>query len=74
MISGQKGHVARNCDMRGKCIECKQPGHFQQDCLLCPHLDPVDNIESVHANSAHVGPLAENTDGAAPQEMVIRLL
>lgn len=28
-ICGKKGHIARSCDKRGKCMECKQPGHFQ---------------------------------------------
>ena len=28
-ICGKKGHIARSCDMRGKCMECKEPGHFQ---------------------------------------------
>ena len=52
-ICGKKGHIARTCDMRGKCMECKQPGHFQGDCpvrrrrLSNPDLDLPEDGESV---------------------------
>ena len=26
------GHIAKNCPLRGKCLECRQSGHLQRDC------------------------------------------
>ena len=52
-ICGKKGHIARSCDMRGKCMECKQSGHFQRNCpvrrrrLANPDLDLPEVSESV---------------------------
>ena len=31
-ICGESGHVAKNCSLRGKCLECRQSGHFQRYC------------------------------------------
>lgn len=31
-ICGELGHIARNCALRGKCLECRQPGHLQRNC------------------------------------------
>ena len=26
------GHIAKNCSLRDKCLECRQSGHFQRNC------------------------------------------
>ena len=26
------GHIAKNCPLRGKCLECRQSGHLRRDC------------------------------------------
>ena len=48
-ICGELGHIAKNCSLRGKCLECRQSGHFQRNCPVRLHrlqrsvdsLDPV---------------------------------
>ena len=31
-ICGELGHIAKNCSLRGKCLECRQSGYFQRNC------------------------------------------
>ena len=31
-ICGESGHMAKNCSLRGKCLECRESGHFQRNC------------------------------------------
>ena len=43
------GHIARNCALRGKCLECRQPGHLCRDCSahlrrLAASEDPVVDV------------------------------
>ena len=73
-ICGKKGHIARSCDMRGKCMEWKQPGHFQRNCpvrrrLANPDLDLPKVSESVVSvpgmpESASAGVAAVPVDSA----------
>lgn len=76
-ICGKKGHIAKNCDMRGKCMECKQPGNFQCDCpvwwrrLSHPDLDLPENSESVPVDSAPAGLPAGIPDGAGSPGVVL---
>ena len=73
-ICGKKGHIARSCDMRGKCMEWKQPGHFQRNCpvrrrLANPDLDLPEVSESVVSvpgmpESASAGVAAVPVDSA----------
>ena len=73
-ICGKKGHIARSCDMWGKCMEWKQPGHFQRNCpvrrrLANPDLDLPKVSESVVSvpgmpESASAGVAAVPVDSA----------
>ena len=31
-ICFELGHIAKNCPLCGKCLECRQPGHLRRDC------------------------------------------
>ena len=61
-ICGKKGHIAKNCEMRGKCMECKQPEHFQRNCpvrcqrLLRPDED-TDALPDVAGSADGAGSL-----------------
>ena len=73
-MCGKKGHIAQSCDMWGKCMEWKQPGHFQRNCpvrrrLANPDLDLPEVSESVVSvpgmpESASAGVAAVPVDSA----------
>ena len=70
-ICGKKGHIAKNCEMRGKCMECKQPGHFQRNCPIRRQrlLRPDEDVETLPVASDQPvldvlsGPSARSSDG-----------
>ena len=70
-ICGKKGHIAKNCEMRGKCMEFKQPGHFQRNCPIWRQrlLRPDEDVETVPVASDQPvldvvsGPSARSSDG-----------
>ena len=70
-ICGKKGHIAKNCEMRGKCMECKQPGHFQRNCPIRRQrlLRPDEDVETLPVASDQPvldvvsGPCARSSDG-----------
>ena len=70
-ICGKKGHIAKNCEMRGKCMECKQPGHFQRNCPIRRQrlLRPDEDVETLPVASDQPvldvvsGPPARSSDG-----------
>ena len=70
-ICGKKGHIAKNCEMRGKCMECKQPGHFQRNCPIRRQrlLRPDEDVETLPVASDQPvldvvsGPSASSSDG-----------
>lgn len=46
-ICHDKGHVAHDCPLKGKCRQCLQPGHLQRDCLNpWDPAPPADSPES----------------------------
>ena len=72
-ICGKKGHIARSCDMRGKCMECKESGHFQRNCpvrrrrLANPDVDLPEVNESVDP----VPGMPESASARAPTVPVV---
>ena len=78
-ICGKKGHIARSCDMRGKCMECKESGHFQRNCpvrrrrLADPDVHPpvVVDPDPGMPESASAGPPPVPTAAAPASSPVI---
>ena len=68
-ICGKKGHIAKNCEMRGKCMECKQPGHFQRKCPVRRQrpLHPDEDVETLPDGDSSVVAQAGSADGAGSQ-------
>ena len=55
-ICFELGHIAKNCTLRGKCLECRQPGHLRRDCpvrlrQLAASEDSVANLPSAPPGS-----------------------
>ena len=55
-ICGELGHIAKNCALCGKCLECRQPGHLRRDCpvrlrQLAASEDPVVDLRAAPPGS-----------------------
>ena len=55
-ICFELGHIAKNCPLRGKCLECRQPGHLRRDCpvrlrQLAASVDSVANLRAAPPGS-----------------------
>lgn len=68
-ICGKKGHIGKNCEMTGKCMECKQPGHFQRKCPVQRQrpLHPDEEVETLPDGDSSVVAQAGSVDGAGSQ-------
>ena len=69
-ICGESGHIARNCELRGKCLECRQPGHFQRNCpaRLRRLQRSTDSLDAVPVVSG--APPVALSPGAGPPPVV----
>ena len=67
-ICGESGHIAKNCALRGKCLECRQPGHFQRNCpvRLRRFQRSVDSLDSVPVDDVSGTPPGASSSGAGP--------
>ena len=55
-ICYELGHIAKNCPLRGKCLECRQSGHLRRDCpvrlrRLAASEDSVANLRAAPPGS-----------------------
>ena len=68
-ICGKKGHIGKNCEMTDKCMECKQPGHFQRKCPVRRQrpLHPDEEVETLPDGDSSVVAQARSADGAGSQ-------
>lgn len=66
IFTGKKGHIAKNCEMRGRCMECKQLGHFRRNCPIWHQqlLRLDEDTEALPNVEPSVVAQAESADGA----------
>lgn len=72
-ICGELGHIAKNCSLRGKCLECRQSGHFQRNCpvrLRRPQRS-VDSLDPVPPGDVSGPPPSASPPGAGPPPVVL---
>lgn len=55
-IFGELDQIARDCALRGECLECRQPGHLQGNCpvrfsRLQRSADPADGSDAAPSRS-----------------------
>ena len=72
-ICGESGHIAKNCSLRGKCLECRQSGHFQRNCpvRLRRIQRSVDSLDPVPPGDVSGPPPSASPPGAGPPSVVL---
>ena len=72
-ICGELGHIAKNCSLRGKCLECRQSGHFQRNCpvRLRRLQRSVDSLDPVSPGDVSGPPPSASPPGAGPPPVVL---
>ena len=72
-ICGESGHIAKNCSLRGKCLECRQSGHFQRNCpvRLRRLQRSVDSLDPVPPGDVSGPPPSASPPGAGPPPVVL---
>ena len=72
-ICGESGHIAKNCSLRGKCLECRQSGHFQRNCpvRLRRLQRSVDSLDPVPPSDVSGLPPSVSPPGAGPPPVVL---
>ena len=68
-ICFELGHIAKNCTLRGKCLECRQPGHLRRDCPV--RLRRLAASEDSVANLRAVPPGSEVPDASPDPDSVV---
>ena len=74
-ICGQ-GHVAKDCPFRGKCRQCRQPGHISRNCKNVPSVwDPsepaVFTLASSDPSPAEAAASASGSPGVASSSSAV---
>ena len=62
-ICFELGHIAKNCPLRGKCLECRQPGHLRRDC--------PDRLRRLAVSEDSVADLRAALPGSDPDFVVL---
>ena len=72
-ICGESGHIAKNCSLRGKCLECRQSGHFQRNCPVRLRWlqRSVDSLDPVPLGDVSGPPSGALPPGAGPPPVVL---
>ena len=72
-ICGELGHIAKNCSLRGKCLECRQSGHFQRNCpvRLRRLQRSVDSLDPVPTGDVSGPPPSASPLGAGLPPVVL---
>ena len=72
-ICGESGHIAKNCSLRGKCLECRQSGHFQRNCPVRLRWlqRSVDSLDPVPLGDVSGPPSGASPPGAEPPPVVL---
>lgn len=72
-ICGESGHIAKNCSLRGKCLECRQSGYFQRNCPVRLRWlqRSVDSLDPVPLGDVSGPPSGASPPGAGPPPVVL---